>query len=447
VAPLRLVFLFAILPSAVLGCATRPVSEAVLVVYEQHVDAQPLSRLALASLHGIERVGPAGAFQVTGTATGARIAYRDPDGVTRKLDLAWDASTPSAAVLRELERAVAFVEDQARLRSLEINSAMISGLMTLDTDGEYLDSKTNKELTEAVPRRAGIGLEMTKRQQTPTVVSPIEGLTAERAGLRARDRILRIDGHPTDGLSLSEVVRLLRGSQGSTVRLAVAREGWSEPREIEIKREIHSVKAIRAVDLGSGVAYVRLRRFGEATPRELRTAIARLADGGMTRLVLDLRNNGGGHLTAAVEVAELFLEEGRLVVYTKSRIRNQNLRFSAHPQKSYRAPPMVVLMNHGSAAASEIVAAALQDWGRATLIGERSFGRASIQTLVSLKDGSALLLTTARWFTPKGRQVADGVGLLPDVDVVADADIDVTSADPTKDNQLRRALEVLATLR
>ena len=349
-------------------------SEAVLVVYEQHVDAQPLSRLALASLHGIERVGPAGAFQVTGTATGARIAYRDPDGVTRKLDLAWDASTPSAAVLRELERAVAFVEDQARLRSLEINSAMISGLMTLDTDGEYLDSKTNKKLTEAVPRRAGIGLEMTKRQQTPTVVSPIEGSTAERAGLRARDRILRIDGHPTDGLSLSEVVRLLRGSQGSTVRLAVAREGWSEPREIEIKREIHSV-------------------------------------------------------------------------YTKSRIRNQNLRFSAHPQKSYRAPPMVVLMNHGSAAASEIVAAALQDWGRATLIGERSFGRASIQTLVSLKDGSALLLTTARWFTPKGRQVADGVGLLPDVDVVADADIDVTSADPTKDNQLRRALEVLATLR
>ena len=167
----------------------------------------------------------------------------------------------------------------------------------------------------------------------------------------------------------------------------------------------------------------------------------------MTALVLDLRTSWGGLLTSAVEVAELFLEPGKLVVYTEGRSLNQNLRFSARPAQPAPTVPMVVLMNHESGGASEVVAAALRDWGRATLVGERSPGQSLLQTYFPLADGSALRLTIARWFTSKGQRVVDGVGLTPDVEVIADTDIAPLSAAPAKDNQLRRALEVLATQR
>src|SRR5437773_5036643 len=367
-----LVAFFAILPSAVVGCATartntatemtkaraaslaypqsiRLLAEAFIVVQEQQVDAPSLRQLAPASLRGMEHLGQPGAFQVTETATGAPLTHRGPAGVTGTLELVWDAGTGLSEVLRQLDRAVLFGKEQARLGMEEINAAMIGGLVTLDAGGEYLNPRAYTDRAVGVPGIGGVGLAYTKRHQTLTVVTPFAGLPAEQAGFRAGDRILETDARPAEGLSLGEVIRLMPGSPGSTVRLTVARDGWPEPRQIELAR--------------------------------------------------------------------------------------------------VRIPPMVVLMNHESGGASEVVAAALRDWGRATLVGERSPGQSLLQTYFPLADGSALRLTITRWFTSKGQRVVDGVGLTPDVEVIADTDIAPLSADPAKDNQLRRALEVLATQR
>ena len=465
---LLLVAFFAILPSAVVGCATartntatemtkaraaslaypqsiRLLAEAFIVVQEQQVDAPSLRQLAPASLRGMEHLGQPGAFQVTETATGAPLTHRGPAGVTGTLELVWDAGTGLSEVLRQLDRAVLFGKEQARLGVEEINAAMIGGLVTLDAGGEYLNPRAYTDRAVGVPGIGGVGLAYTKRHQTLTVVTPFAGLPADQAGFRAGDRILEIDARPAEGLSLGEVIRLMPGSPGSTVRLTVARDGWPEPRQIELARVRIPPREVRAIDLGAGVVYVQFHEFKGATPRQLSTALASFP--GMTALVLDLRTSWGGLLTSAVEVAELFLEPGKLVVHTEGRSLNQNLRFSARPAQPAPTVPMVVLMNHESGGASEVVAAALRDWGRATLVGERSPGQSLLQTYFPLADGSALRLTIARWFTSKGQRVVDGVGLTPDVEVIADTDIAPLSADPAKDNQLRRALEVLATQR
>jgi carboxyl-terminal processing protease len=202
--------------------------------------------------------------------------------------------------------------------------------------------------------------------------------------------------------------------------------------------------------LGDGVAYVKLRQFQELTPHDLNRALGPFARAGMKALILDLRNNSGGLLTAAIEVAEMFLESGKLVSYTEGRSRNQNMRFSAHAKKPYTGIPMVALVNQGSAAGAEIVAGALQDWTRASLLGTQTFGRASIQTIIPLSDGSGLRLTTARWFTPKGRLV-HGKGLAPDR-AVEGRDVPPVTSGTTeeellaRDVQLRSALEHLTRL-
>src|SRR2546428_743971 len=190
---------------------------------------------------------------------------------------------------------------------------------------------------------------------------------------------------------------------------------------IEVIREHVHVPSVRSQNLGGGAAYIALRHFRDDTRQDLEQALAMREKDGMKGLILDVRNNPGGVLTAAVEAAEQFLDNGKLVVYTQARVRNQNLRFSAHTKKAYPTIPIVVLVNRGTGAGAEIVAAALQDWGRTKLIGTQTLGDSSIQTMVPLSDGSALRLTTARWFTPKGRSV-HGKGLTPDTLVDSPAD-------------------------
>jgi carboxyl-terminal processing protease len=233
------------------------------------------------------------------------------------------------------------------------------------------------------------------------------------------------------------------------------REGWTEPHDFDITREQIRVHSVREHDLGNGVAYIKLRQFQEQTPHDLEQAVNKALKDGMKSLVLDLRNNPGGLLTAAVEVSEKFVEDGKLVVYTEGRVRNQNMRFSAHAKKGYAKMPMVVLVNQGSASASEIVAGALQDWGRAMVVGNQTFGKGSVQTIIPLSDGSGLRLTTAKYFTPKGRSI-HGKGITPDIVVdvpkePAPKDRPLPSADPMedlkKDVQLQRALDVVKTMR
>lgn len=240
----------------------------------------------------------------------------------------------------------------------------------------------------------------------------------------------------------TDAVGLFSGRLGSTAILTVARRESSQPREVSVAREAIRARSVESKVVGARVGYVRIRRLQESTAGEVRTALDALRTAGARAIVLDLRVNSGGPLTSAIGVAELFLPAGRLLSYTESRMRQQRLRFSARAPRPAVDVPLAVLVDEGTGAGAEIVAGALQEWQRATLVGTTTQGQASIQTVVPLSSGAALSLTTARWFTPKGRSV-DRRGLTPDVEVARSPDEDRWLWDPERDPQLRRAVEVV----
>ncbi len=336
-----------------------------------------------------------------------------------------------------------------------IYSAIKGTLRGLDPHSSFLDPESYREMqVETSGSFGGLGIEITLRDDVLTVVAPIEGTPAHRAGLHSGDRIVKIDGMATKDMQLADAVKRMRGRPGTKVMITVAREGWTEPKDFEITREQIRVQSVRTHELGSGIAYLRLRQFQEQTAHDVESALDKFAKAGAKALVLDLRNNPGGLLTSAVEVSEKFLDDGKLVVYTEGRVRNQNMRFSAHAKKAYSSLPMVVLINQGSASASEIVAGALQDYNRAVLVGTQTFGKGSVQTIIPLSDGSGLRLTTAKYFTPKGRSI-HGKGIAPDIVVEVPketgAPVQPPSLDPLeelkRDVQLQRALDVIKTMR
>ncbi|PYN48114.1 MAG: peptidase S41 [Candidatus Rokuibacteriota bacterium] len=338
-----------------------------------------------------------------------------------------------------------------------IYNAIKGTLRGLDPHSSFLDPDSYKEMqVETSGSFGGLGIEITLRDDVLTVVSPIEGTPAHRAGLLTGDRIVKIDGLVTKDMQLPDAVKRMRGKPGTKVTITVVREGWTEPKDFDITREQIRVQSVRSADLGGGIAYVKLRQFQEQSPGDMAAALEKAAKTGMKALVLDLRGNPGGLLTAAVEVTEEFIDDGKLVVYTEGRVRNQNMRFSAHAKKSYPNLPMVVLVNQGSASASEIVAGALQDWGRAIVVGNQTFGKGSVQTIIPLSDGSGLRLTTAKYFTPKGRSI-HGKGITPDIvveipkETTAARDRQQPALDPMeelkKDIQVQRALDVIKTMR
>jgi carboxyl-terminal processing protease len=336
-----------------------------------------------------------------------------------------------------------------------IYSAIKGTLRGLDPHSSFLDPESYREMqVETSGSFGGLGIEITLRDDILTVVSPIDGTPAHRAGLQAGDRIVKIDGLATKDMQLSDAVKKMRGKPGTKVTISVVREGWNEPKDFEIQREQIRVHSVRTQELDGGIGYVKLRQFQEQTAHDLDQALDKFAKDGMKAFVLDLRNNPGGLLTSAVEVTEKFVEDGKLVVYTEGRVRNQNMRFSAHAKKAYSTIPMVVLVNQGSASASEIVAGALQDYGRAIVVGVQTFGKGSVQTIIPLSDGSGLRLTTAKYFTPKGRSI-HGKGITPDIVVELPKDPNgkppAPPLDPQeemkKDIQLQRALDVIKTMR
>jgi carboxyl-terminal processing protease len=292
----------------------------------------------------------------------------------------------------------------------------IKGMLdTLDAHSSFLPPDVFKEMqVETQGSFGGLGIEITVKDRQLTVVAPIEGTPADRAGIHAGDRIVKIDGNPTKDMTLMEAVKKLRGPRGTRVTLTIHRDESPGPFELSLTREVIEVKSVRAKSLDDGIAYIRIASFHERTGKDLQKAIEQLSRDGMLALVLDLRNNPGGLLNQAVQVSDLFLEKGQLIVYTEGRIKNQDLRFSAEHSAEIPKVPMVVLINGGSASASEIVAGALQDWKRAVVLGTKTFGKGSVQTVIPLSDGSGLRLTTARYFTPKGRAI-HGNGLQPDI--------------------------------
>ncbi|MFU8789684.1 MAG: S41 family peptidase [Methylobacter sp.] len=291
---------------------------------------------------------------------------------------------------------------------------MLSGL---DPHSAYLATDEYQELKEGTTGQfGGLGIEVTMENGFIKVVSPIDDTPAQRAGIKAGDLIVRLDDEPVKGLSLADAVKKMRGEPGSKIVLTVVREGMEAPLKLTLTRDIIKVKSVKNRMLEKGYGYVRISSFQSGTGEGLKEALAALKKenaGNLKGLVLDLRNNPGGVLNAAVEVSDAFIKSG-LIVYTEGRIENSEMRFNAAPDDLLDGAPIVVLINAGSASASEIVAGALQDQKRAVIMGEKSFGKGSVQTILPTSGGAAVKLTTARYYTPSGRSI-QAEGIEPDI--------------------------------
>ncbi len=304
------------------------------------------------------------------------------------------------------------VEDTKLLK--DAIQGMLSGL---DPHSTYLDPESFRDVRiETEGRFGGLGIEVTMENGFIKVVAPIEDTPASRAGLKTRDLIIRLDEKAVKGMTLTEAVRVMRGKPGSDIMLTVVREGNTKPLKFTITRAVIKIRSVKHRLLEPGYGYLRIIQFQSGTNKNLIIALKKLGaknKGKLKGLVLDLRNNPGGVLNAAVAVSDAFLSKG-LIVYTEGRVADSKLKFSATPGDLLDGAPIVVLVNGGSASASEIVAGALQDHKRAVIIGTKTFGKGSVQTIVPVGNGSALKLTTARYYTPSGRSI-QAAGIEPDI--------------------------------
>jgi len=318
-----------------------------------------------------------------------------------------------AEVLKEIQNNYVDKVDTQKL----IYSAIEGMVKSLDAHSAFLKKEEYKELIEETKGEfTGVGIEITLKDNVVTVVSPIEDTPAFKAGIRPGDKIIKVDDSSTRDMSLMEVVRRIRGPKGTQVKLTIQREGEAMPLVFELTREKIPIQNVKVYYLGSGIGYLRISNFQNNTSEKLLSAFQELAKSRhIEGIVLDLRNNPGGLLTEAVKVADLFLEEG-LIVSTRARDGIPGMEVKAKSGDSNISCPMVVIVNEGSASASEIVAGALQDNKRAVIIGSKTFGKGSVQTVLPLSDGSGLRLTTALYYTPSGRSI-QVTGIEPDVEV------------------------------
>jgi carboxyl-terminal processing protease len=299
-----------------------------------------------------------------------------------------------------------------------IYGAINGMLSSLDPHSSFMPPDMYKEMKiETKGAFGGLGIEISIKEGILTVISPIEDTPAYKAGIKAGDQILKIDSKFTKDLSVMEAVKRMRGTKGTKVILTIMREGFEKPKEFPLTRDVIQVKSVKFKTLDDGFGYIRIAQFQEKTDDDLSAAFDSLkkGNGGKLRgLVLDLRNDPGGLLDQAVRVADHFLEEGKLIVYTEGREKDAKMRFTARKGDKEPGYPVVILINSGSASASEIVAGALQDHNRAVVMGTQSFGKGSVQTIIPLSDNSGLRLTTARYFTPSGRSI-QAKGISPDI--------------------------------
>jgi carboxyl-terminal processing protease len=349
-----------------------------------------------------------------------------------------------------------YVEDVDDKTLLE--NAIRGMLSGLDPHSTYLNPDEYKELKIGTTGKfGGLGIQVGMEDGFVKVISPIDDTPAFRAGIKAGDLIIRLDDKSVKGMTLNDAVKIMRGDPGTDITLTVIREGADKPLPFTVTRDIISVKSVKSRILEPDYGYIRITNFQSETARDLISEISKLKKENKNELkglVLDLRNNPGGVLSAAADVSDAFINNGKLV-YTKGRIENSDFEFNAKPGDIMNGSPLVVLINGGSASASEIVAGALQDHNRAVVMGSKSFGKGSVQTIQELRSGGAVKITTARYFTPKGRSI-QGEGITPDITLehydisaanddgslrIKESDLTGSISNPTKSQEAIRKAE------
>ena len=321
----------------------------------------------------------------------------------------------------------------------EVLQGAISGLLfSLDPHSSYLPPDELIELQEETRGSfSGIGIEVTIKDDLLTVVSPIADTPADRAGIRANDIILEINGQKTKNMGPYDAIKQLRGKPGSDVTISIHRKGWEELKEIQLTRDLIPLQSVKFETLSPGFIYSRITNFQSHTATDFKAGLTKLRQEYPVKgLILDLRNNPGGLLHQAVNIVDIFLSDGT-IVYTKGRISEQNTVFTAHNNTPNNNFPMVVLVNEGSASASEIVAGAIQAHKRGIIVGSQTFGKGSVQTIIPLPDGAGLRMTTAKYYTPDDKSI-QALGITPDVEVPFIACITPTSEE-TKSSRIKEA--------
>jgi len=386
------------------------VQEVVSQVLDNYVLALDPVRLAVAAIEGM-----------SSAADGERIiAERQGDAVrlqAGEASMVLPLSRDGRMNRESVSTAYHFIRQKAAATpSKELAYGAIDGMFAqLDPHSAFMTPEVYKEMRlETQGTFGGLGIQVAVKDRQLTVVTPIAGTPADRAGIQPGDRIVRVDDTLTQQMTLMEAVQRLRGPAGSKVTLTILRHESPGPFQVTLTREVIALKPVKLVTLEQSIGYVKIVSFSEQSGRDLQRAVQTLTEKGVKGVILDLRGNNGGLFNESIRAAELFLDEGQPVVSTASRHKNEAAHYkAAHPGALVKVP-MIVLVNGGSASASEIVAAALQDLKRALIVGSKTYGKGSVQTIIPLKDGSALRLTTARYVTPAGRSI-DGVGIQPDL--------------------------------
>lgn len=341
-----------------------------------------------------------------------QITLKLPDPATQ---LPLDDLRKFTEVFERIKKAYVEEVDDSTL----LNNAIKGMLSGLDPHSAYLEPKAYEDLQESTSGEfGGLGIEVGMEDGFVKVISPIDDTPAHKAGVQAGDLIIKLGDHPVKGMALDDAVNLMRGKPGTELVLTIIREEESQPIELTIIRDVIKVTSVKSRSLENGVGYLRITQFQAKTGDDFTAALTKLKvenNEGLKGLIIDLRNNPGGVLQAAVSVADSLLEEG-LIVYTEGRVKSSQLRFSATAGDDMANTPIVVLVNGGSASASEILAGALQDHKRAIIMGTPSFGKGSVQTVMQLNEEYGLKLTTARYYTPNGRSI-QALGIVPDIEV------------------------------
>ena len=361
----------------------------------------------------------------------SKVYSQNTDELYNKIDL-------FSEVLERIQNEYVEEIDQAEAMDSAINGL----LQSLDPYSSYMNQKTWEESeTETSGEFGGLGIEVSMESGVVKVITPIDDTPASRAGVKAGDYIIKINGEQVLGKTLMEAVNLMRGPVGTSIEITIRRKGLKKAKIFKIIREIIEIKSVISKLIDNKVGYLRLRAFNQNSSGQLKKEISKIEKNKkLVGYILDLRNNPGGLLTQAIEISNFFLDDGE-IVSTKGRKNRENRKFFAKKGDEIKGKPLIVLINNGSASASEIVAGALQDQKRAVLLGEATFGKGSVQSIIPLKNRGALRLTVSKYYLPSGKSISD-VGVIPDIKVEEKGE--EFSINTTTDNQLNYAVKLLS---